>query len=302
MKIALALGGGAARGLAHIGVIKVLEEAGIHIHLIVGTSVGAIIGGLYALDPSARRLEKLIIEYIESAPFKKLRFDFFNQQSEMSKPVKRFLPPIPSLLEKGIFFGRSLSRLSFIHPEIVEENSYHLFGESQCQESRIPVHFTATDLNSGTEVILSRGIIRDAVAASCAIPSILPPVFIEGRPLVDGGCISLVPISASRRLGADLVVACNVGRSRLSLTYPLKSGFDVASRAYEITLFSLRLHQMKEADILISPDIDDFNWADFARAREYIQRGEQAARLALKGFKKKKLLKQIQRFFYPRCR
>ena len=158
-------------------------------------------------------------------------------------------------------------------------------------------YVTATDLNSGSEKILSRGLIRDAVAASCAIPSISPPVYIEGRPMVDGGCISLVPISASRRLGAGMVIASNVGTSQLNPHYHLRHSFDVAARAYEITLFFLRQRQICEADVLISPKVSDINWADFSRAKEYIQKGELAAREVLKGLWKKRLIKRIQHFF-----
>ena len=299
MKIALVLGGGAARGLAHIGVLKVLEREKFPIHLIIGTSTGALIGGLYALNPKADEVENRLLEYIESDPFKKLRMDFFHQESEKKiKRRRRFLSPIPGLLERGIFVGRSLTRLSFISPEIIQENSYYLFGESRFQESRIPMYITATDLDSGTERILSRGLMRDAVAASCAIPSILPPVYIEGRPLVDGGCISLVPISAARRLGAHMVMACNVGSNQLNLHYHLRNSFDVAARAYEITLFFLRRRQIREADVLISPKVSNINWADFSKAREYIQRGEQAAKQALKGLWKKRLLKRLQRFLF----
>lgn len=299
MKTALVLGGGAARGLAHIGVLKVLEEEKFPIHLIVGTSIGALIGALYALNPKAKELEKRLLEYIESEPFKKLRMNFFQQETEKrEKPRRRFLFPVPSLLERGIFIGRSLTRLSFISPEIIQENSRFLFGESRFEESHIPMYITTTDLTSGTERIVSRGLMRDAVAASCAIPSISPPVYIEGSPMVDGGCISLVPITAARRLGAKMVVACNVASDKLNPNYHLRHSLDVAARAYEITLFFLRRGQICKADVLISPSVSDINWADFSKAREYILKGEQAARGALKSLWKKRLVKQIQRFFF----
>jgi len=299
MKIALVLGGGAARGLAHVGVLKVLEKEGLHFDLIVGTSIGAIIGGLYALNPRAEDLEDRVLAYLESEPFKKFRMDSFSRESEKKDTLtRRFLPPISNFLERGIFFGKSLTRLSFISSEIVRENGFYLFGESSFQESRIPLHVVATDMDSGTEYVLSQGLIRDAVAASCAIPSILPPVCIEGKTLVDGGCVSLVPINAARQLGAGLVIACNVGKTRLNPSYPLKSGFDVVMRSYDITLFSLRAHQLRGADVLISPEADDINWADFSQPRECIQKGEHAARRAVGQIRKKKLLKQIRRFVF----
>lgn len=297
IKIALVLGGGAARGLAHIGVLKVLEKEGLHFDLIVGTSIGAIIGGLYALNPKADSLEDRILKYLESEPFKKFRMDYFRRESEnKDTSPKRFMPLMPNFLEKGIFFGKSLTRLSFISSEVVHENISSLFGEKSFQESRIPLHLVATDMDSGKECILSQGLIREAVAASCAIPSILPPVCIEGRTLVDGGCVSLVPINAARQLGANLVIACNVSKSQLNPSYPLKNGFDVAMRSYDITLFSLRSHQLQGADVLISPQVGNINWADFFRPQECIQKGEHAARLAIGQIRKKKLLKQIRRF------
>ena len=139
MKIALVLGGGAARGLAHIGVLKVLEEENFPIHLIVGTSIGALIGALYTLNPEAKELEERLLEYIDSEPFKKLRMDFFHQETEAKKkPRRRFFFPIPSLLERGLFVGRSLTRLSFVSPEVIQENSDYLFGESHFQQCKIP--------------------------------------------------------------------------------------------------------------------------------------------------------------------
>ena len=317
MKIALVLGGGAARGLAHIGVLKVLEKEGFQFDLIVGTSIGAIIGGLYALNPRADGLEDRILNYLESEPFKKFRMDSFLRESEKKDTsgrenkkkdtsrresekkdtsAKRFIPLMPNFLEKGIFFGKSLTRLSFISSEVVRENSFYLFGESSFQESRIPLHLVATDMDSGTECVLSRGLIREAVAASCAIPSVFPPVCIEGRTLVDGGCVSLVPIKAARQLGANLVIACNVGKSQLNPSYPLKSGLDVVMRSYDITQFCLRAHQLQGADVLISPEVSDVNWADFSQPGECIQKGEQAASLVIRQIRKKKLLKQIRRF------
>ncbi|MEW5803313.1 MAG: patatin-like phospholipase family protein [bacterium] len=296
MKIALALGGGAARGLSHVGVLKVLEKENVHFDLIVGTSIGAIVGALYALNPKADELEERILDYIDSGPFKKFRMDSFLRESvKENKPRKRLMPFIPGFLERGIFFGRSLTRLSFISPEVVRENSSYLFGESGFQESRIPLHLVATDMDAGSECILSQGLIREAVAASCAIPSILPPVSIEGKNLVDGGCVSLVPINEARQLGADMVIACNVGKNRLSPVYPLKSGIDVVMRSYDITLFFLRARQLSEADVIVSPEVSDINWADFSRARDCIQAGERAARAALGQIRKKKLLKQIRR-------
>ena len=298
MKIAVVFGGGAARGLAHIGVLKVFEKENFPIPLIVGTSVGAVIGGLYALEPNAEKLEDFILQYLSSEVFKKLKIDFFLQQNDQKeKPRRRFLPPISSFLEKGIFFGRSLTRLSFVSPEIIRENSHYLFGDSQFKDSKIPVYFTATNMKSGKEQILEQGLMREAAAASCAIPSILPPIYIDGKPFVDGGCISLVPICASRKLGADFIIACNVSKDKINSVFPLNNGFDVAVRAYEITLFSLRLQQLQDADILISPKVGEVNWADFAKAKECIQKGEEAAKKALKEFWKKKLFKQIKKLF-----
>ena len=110
--------------------------------------------GLYALYPKAEELEHRILKYIESEPFKKLRMDFFHQENEgKKKRFRRFFSPIPSFLERGIFFGRSLTRLSFISSEIIEENSYYLFEDAQFEEAHIRVHFTATDLDSGKEVL-----------------------------------------------------------------------------------------------------------------------------------------------------
>src|SRR5438445_786537 len=181
-KVGLALGGGAARGLAHIGVLKTLEESQVPIDLIVGTSVGALVGGVYATTRSAAATEERFRRFIFSKQFKRSKFDFL-KESRQARPG--LLYNFVSLVKKGIFYSFSMAKTSWISAEHFEHNINALLDDVRIEETRIPFAACAADITRGEEVLLQTGSLRRAVSASSAVPGLLPPVAIDGRLLID---------------------------------------------------------------------------------------------------------------------
>lgn len=244
LEVGLALGGGLARGLAHIGVLEVLEEAGIGLNYIAGTSMGSVVGALYACGlklPMIHRLAQRI-----------------SRRNWMDLTFPR----------KGLIAGEKL-----------EEMLYMLTGRRSFSDLAIPLAVVAVDLISGERMVLREGSVARAVRASCAIPGIFSPVKIDDRVLVDGGVLQRVPASAVREMGADLVIAVDVGMNMGD--YKLDHIFDVLSRSIDIMSREIHQSQKEDADVLIIPDVDDIGSFDFHCADKAIARGEAATRQLL---------------------
>ena len=274
-KVGLALGGGAARGLAHIGVLKVLEENDVPIDLIVGTSVGALVGGVYATTRSAAVTEQRFRDFIFSKEFKRSRFDFLRESRRRKRP--RLLESVVSIIKKGIFYSSSVARTSWVSAEHFEHNINGLLDDVSIEQTAIPFAAAAADINLGEEVLLRSGSLRQAVSASSAVPGILPPVRMNGRVLIDGGWINIVPILPALNLGADIVIAVDVSRE-FEDTTPYKSGLDIMVRATAIRTEALKRMQCRLADVLIQPEVGRVHWADFSSIDGCVARGEEAAR------------------------
>lgn len=273
MKVGLALGGGAARGLAHLGVLKVLEANRIPIDLIAGTSVGALIGGVYATTRDAAATEKRFREFIFSKAFKRARFDFLKESRAARRGV---MSRVVTLFKKGIFYSFSMAKTSWVSAEYFEHNINALLDDVAIEESTIPFHAVTADMLSGDLVVLSRGRLRSAVSASSAVPGLLPPVRVDGRLLIDGGWVAQVPVVPALNEGADLVIAVDVSRELEPLTGQGR-GLNIMVRAAAIRAEALRQMQGRLADVLIEPDVGRVHWADFSAVEECVKRGEEAA-------------------------
>jgi NTE family protein len=272
LKVGLALGGGAARGLAHLGVLKVLEAQRVPIDLIVGTSVGALIGGVYATTQDASVTEKRFREFIFSREFKRARFDFLKESREARRGV---MSRVVTLLKKGIFYSFSVAKTSWVSAEYFEHNINALLDDIRIEDTRIPFTAVAADLLRGEEVLLNRGGLRRAVSASSAVPGLLPPVNIDGQELIDGGWVAQVPVVQTLHEGADLVIAVDVSRELEELGDP-GSGLNIMVRASAIRAEALSGMQGRLADVLIQPDVGQVHWADFSAVHECIRLGEEA--------------------------
>jgi NTE family protein len=313
-KIGLALGSGAAKGLAHIGVIKALEEKNVHIDMIAGSSIGAIVGACYAMTGSIRDIEALV-----------LKVDW--------KKLTKLLDPNIALFFKGVMYGKK-----------VKDFLKTIIGDVEFKDLKIPLAVVATDADTGEEVVIDKGSVLDAVRASISIPGIFTPVKYGNRFLMDGGVINPVPVSVVKNMGADFIIACNViqipkkgykengvtGKNVCKIAVAQEnhnqivkalndnidrwvhknndkikkiqkfihmfktkyikaeeidaeapSLFDAVIRTLYIMEYELVLYKMHGADIIINPDTRCISQVDFNRGKEAIIAGYEATQAAL---------------------
>jgi NTE family protein len=243
-KIALALGGGAARGFAHIGVIKALEAQGIRPDIVTGTSAGSVIGALYAAGLSGFQMQKLAMDVEESA---------FTDWS---------------LPDRGLIRGEALQ--DFINKAVQNRPLERLAR---------PFGVVATDLASGERVVFRTGNTGMAVRASSAVPGVFKPITIHGKEYVDGGLTSPIPVQAARAMGADFVIAVAIGeRPEWGKT---GSTLEVLLQTITIMGNSIGRHELREADVVIRPDTAKVNATDFEGRHLAILEGEKATAAAL---------------------
>ncbi len=276
-KVGLALSGGGAKGLAHIGVLKVLEEVGMPVDYISGASMGAIIGGLYAVGYKAGALQSLV----ETLDWDELLTDdtgrrFLSMQEKqwderyiVSFPLRKTRIELPSGLIAGQNISKLLARLTWpVH---------HL---NDFRQLPIPFVCVATDLEAGEPVSLDHGFLPEALRASMAIPTVFTPIRLEDKVLVDGGLVRNFPVEDVQRLGAEIVIGVDVG-SKLQPADSLRTLLDVISQSIGFLEAASNKKQQALCDILIRPDIRGLGTLDFGKARLAIQRGEEAARAHL---------------------
>jgi len=273
--IGLALGGGGARGLAHIGVIRVLEQEEIPIDIIVGTSSGALIGGAYASGTTPDEMERKIDEYLnseeyQSSAIRTIEKAHSGERASLRQQVQGFLQNkfllLQAMFKPGILSAEEFqSMINFFIPDMLIQNT------------PIPFRTVTTDLISGGQIIFSEGSLRDAVMASSAVPGAIEPRRKGAMHLSDGGIISLVPVNAARKEGADIVIAVNITRGIFS-EEKLETAQEICDRAADITSYHLIGYELTAADVVIRPDVGNLHWSDFSHAGNLIAEGEKAAR------------------------
>lgn len=279
-KIGLVLSGGAARGLAHIGVLKALEEQGVRIDAIAGTSMGAVVGGLYASGYSIAELENLATtldwqQALSDAPPRK-DVPFRRKQDDRDFLVKQKLSfrDDGSLgLPLGVIQGQNLALL-------LESKLAHTADIRDFDKLPIPFRAVATDITSGEKVIFRRGHLPQVIRASMSIPAVFAPVELDGRLLVDGGMTDNIPVDVVREMGVDLAIVVDIG-TPLRNRKQLATVVDVLNQS--ITLMTRRnseeqLASLRREDILVQPPLSAFGVTDFGRARDMIDAGYRATR------------------------
>jgi len=284
VRVGLALSGGGGRGLAQVGVFKVFEREGVPIDLIAGSSIGSIIGGLYACWPDAEALETRVLEFVTSRYMQGLNLETIRKLGgvppvddfEAKRTEPGFFGKVQSAIRRLYASHLALSRLSVLKGDAVRRTLDALFEDRTFDQTEIPFAAIAVDLDSASEVILSSGPVALAVSASSAIPGIFPPVEIEGRLLIDGGYTSPVPIDAIETMGANVVVAVDVSQSGIPVE-ELVNGVEVAMRASEISLIALEKEQLRRADVCVPARGMSRHWSDFSHPEEAIEAGEEAA-------------------------
>ncbi|MGB9668254.1 MAG: patatin-like phospholipase family protein [Thermosulfidibacteraceae bacterium] len=289
MKIGLALGGGGARGIAHIGVLKVLEEEGIDISVICGTSIGSIIAVKYAYNPNWKALWDDIREVLKDEYLVKLSLLF--KEKATRNPLKQIL--------EFIRIGKTFARM-FTSRGIVNLDDYKTgmgvilkdVKDKNIEDLNLKTAVTSVDIESGKEVIITRGKVLDAVCASSAIPGIFPPIEVKGRLLIDGGWIDVIPSTVCYLLGADFVIGVNVGKD-IERGEKIRNSMDVILRADEIARFFLCEMRMDEMDFVIEPDIGCYYWNDFDKIEEIFEKGIIATKKVISRIKRKIWMKRM---------
>ncbi len=251
LKLGLALGGGAARGFAHVGVIQVLEENGIRPSLVVGTSAGSMVAAFYASGRHGAQLQRLA-ETMEEAAL-----------TDWNLPLS----------SRGMIKGEGLARYVA-----------SVTGSKRIEDLALPLGIVATDLNSGQGVLFQRGDIATAVRASSAVPAMFDPVRIAGRDYVDGGLVSPVPVRYARQMGADVVLAIAISCTPESN----KAGgiLQVLLQTFTIMGKSINEFELREAEVVVKPPLDGVGSASFSERQRSIQAGRKAMLQALPELKR----------------
>ncbi|OPY74903.1 MAG: NTE family protein RssA [Syntrophorhabdus sp. PtaU1.Bin058] len=245
-KVALVLGGGSAKGFAHVGVIRILEQEKIPIHMIVGTSVGSLIGGIYAANPDSFQLEwtayaidkndilDISIVYSKMGPVQGAKLEAFVEQTAKVKKI---------------------------------------------EDTKIPFYPIATDLNTGETIILEKGSLAKAIRASSAIPGIFVPVVFGNRTLVDGGVTNNIACDVARQKGADIVIAVNLQKDIKDTD--INTIFDIIGQSLSIMTHESNKAKLRYADVVIEPDTKGVSLFDFSQKKRLIEEGMKAARKAI---------------------
>lgn len=246
-KIALALGGGSVLGAVHIGVLKAFEEHDIEIKAISGTSAGAIVASLYAFGKSAKEIEKTVLE-----------FEWKNLSS------------------------LTFSKYGFLSNKKIGEIIKRNIGKKNIEDAKIPLSMVATDITTGEKVVLDKGSVSKSVMASTCVPGIFVPIEIEGRFLVDGGIVENIPLSCLKDKNVDFVIGVD-----LICEHAHKKPNNVIEILYNSFNFLVKTNkkiQIKEADIIIKPDISKFNAIDMSQMKDLIKIGYDETKKVIENF------------------
>jgi NTE family protein len=244
-KIGLALGAGGAKGLAHIGVLQVLEEAEIPLHLITGSSMGAAIGAIYAAGAQVKMMEKLALQ-----------------------------------LNNSHYIDISIPRWGLVKGKKAHDLLRLLTHDYNFSDLNIPLGIVATELTTGERIVFTEGNVADAVRASIAVPGVIEP-FIKGKSIfVDGAVTDRVPAQLAKEMGADIVIAVDLqyhNRTKVEIN----NIYDVIMQSIELLERQVRNYYTCCADIIIKPPVCDYNWTDFERADHFIEMGREACKEVL---------------------
>ncbi len=243
-KIAVVLGGGAARGFAHIGVLKILESNKVPITMIIGTSAGSFVGSLYAYGFNAFQIQKISLD-----------------------------------IQRGDIADYTIPDNGFIKGDLLEDYVNRMIRNTPMEKLRIPFYAIATDIQTGKEMVFGSGNTGKAVRASCAIPGVFNPVRIGDRMYVDGSVVSPVAVDAAKRFGADVVIAVDIS-SELDTAQP-SGTIETILQSINIMSSKISANQLSKANVVIRPAVGKMGSADFTKRHEAILEGEKAALQAL---------------------
>ena len=281
LKVGIVLSGGGAKGLAHIGALKIIDSLGVRIDYIAGTSMGAVIGSLYASGYSGKQIDSI---------FKKVDFDdiisdnlpraaktFYERENAekyaLTLPFEKFKIKLPSAISSGQNNYNLLSRLTL-----------HVCDIDDFSKLPIPFFCIATNIETGQAVILDKGNLAQAVTASSAFPSLFKPIIINNQILIDGGVVNNYPIDELKAKGVDIIIGVDV-QDDLSSRKDLTSATDILFQINNFRTFNEMKLKSKKTDVYIKPNIDDFSVVSFSRGGEIVKNGEKAAQQNISALK-----------------
>jgi len=268
--------------LAHVGVLRVLERAGVHFSVVTGTSIGSLVGAMYTQLGSADRVEEKFRRFLDSETYRKVRLDRLDPR----RTEHDFLGHVMETIRERLVINLALSRRSLVNGEEVGGILQELIEPGRIEH--LPVRFAAVavDLLSGDEAIITRGDILRAVQASGSLPGFFPPCEVDDRLLVDGAVRATLPVNAARFLGAQFVVAVDVSQD-LDPEPELDHIVDIIARCYSITSDAHRQCLRERADFVIRPEVGQVHWTRFDLLDDLVRRGERAAAAALPELQKR---------------
>ena len=276
IKKAIALGGGGARGLAHIGVLKVLEENDIKFDYIAGTSMGSIIGALYAVGQKPEVIEKTLKNYFFNILFSKMNMQKIQDENQVTSAR--------SLIRKArefVKYGSQEGGNSFLSHSLLEDMINTVIPDINIEDTLIPFACVATDITNGREKIFIKGPIRKIVLASASIPGVFPPVNIDNVWYTDGAHVNVTPVSVAKILGADFIIASDVKSKLKTLDSLPTNSRDIMNRCNFIANYLFYETLIKEADVVIEPNIKQISWSEFNKFNLMVHEGEKETKLQL---------------------
>ncbi len=275
-KIALALGGGGARGCAHIGVLKVLLQENIPFDFITGTSIGAVVGSIYAVSGEVPAVEARFRQFVESDVYKKCGLELFKRK----EPAENVFGQVATTLKQRVVVNLAQSKSSLVGGQRLKMAMDFLIPDGRIEATRVPFYPVASNIANGQQVIFKDGDLRTIVAASACIPGFLPPCRVNGYLLVDGSVVCPIPIMPARELGADIVIAIDVGQE-LNDHPQLDNVINVMFQTQHMTARHYNLLLLEQADVVVRPNVGSVHWSEFKLLDSMIEEGERAARAAL---------------------
>ena len=291
LKVGLVLGGGGARGLAHVGVLKVFQENDIKIDVITGTSMGALIGALFAQNPDADWVENRVNTFIKSKKFVQAGKNYFKHQRNFEP--QDLLQQLTREIKKRVIINLAAHRKSLMKGERLQLAVNELIQEGKIEDTQIPFACSAADLKYGETVVFDKGDIRFALTASAAIPGFIPPVEYNGRLLVDGSVCDNFPVEAAHNLGADFIIASNVSL-HMDPAVQLENVIDIIIRSNSVSTSRINELLLDTVDYIISPETGSVHWSEFDKYDFLLAKGIEAAQKEVERLKE--LLKKKNSF------
>ena len=282
----VALGGGGARGLAHLGALQVIGESGIQTERIVGVSIGSLVGAMCAVEPNIARVQATVIEFLHSSVFRDKFTSVAGPASKLSireaecsslSWYTTMFSRVRSTVSNSRRLRRAITGPALMRDNLLRDAIEHLVPDIDIRETSIPLCIVAADLISGQRIVLESGSLRQAVLASTAIPGFFPPVQWADHHLCDIGVLDSLPTEIARAYANDLVIGVDVGADHTAILTP-GTAIEVMMRMDEIGERILRRTAIRMADAVIRPNVGNRPWFDFSDPEALIAEGRIAAR------------------------